>query len=578
MVRGFAEGTVPPSVKADEIGEGVVGRGAPDPREGDDPRRSRDTYIGLLIHRACFSSTGEGTLQHMRDEHSTDTAEGLRPGSSRGFVLFGMILLTGLIAMDQTIVATAVPTIVRSLGGFTQFPWVFSAYLLTLAVTIPLYGKLADHFGRKRLILFGSVVFILGSVFAGLASSMTVLIIFRAVQGIGAGAIRPLTVTVIGDLYTVEERAKIQGLVASVWGVSSVVAPIVGGLFSQYLTWRWIFFVNVPLGIVAISIVALRFHERMAHRDTAVDFAGSGLLVAGIGALVLALLQAGGDWAWTSLQTLGTGGAGLLILVAFVLWERRAKNPIFPLWVFGSRQLTGAVLATLVVGLITLGMVAYIPTLAQGVFRASPVVAGSILGLMSIGWPLASSFAGRIYLKIGFRNTGLIGALFILASTLVCLLVSTRSSILLLAVGSFGLGVGLGLVTTPMIVGAQSVVDWGRRGAVTGAVTFGQMFGGTLSTAIFGSLFNGSLSRSLAAAPTSLAGQIPTPDRAASLLEQGGAAPALVHFLQGGLLGAVHQVFVGLLVAGVAGAVILLAMPRVFSFIEQGKPGAPERA
>lgn len=507
----------------------------------------------------------------MRDEHTieADDVAAPRPGLSRGVVLFGMILLTGLIAMDQTIVATAVPTIVRSLGGFTQFPWVFSSYLLALAVTIPLYGRLADHFGRKHLLLFGSILFLVGSLLAGLAPSMTTLILFRGLQGVGAGAIRPLTVTIIGDLYSVEERAKIQGLISSVWGIASIVAPVVGGLFSQYLTWRWIFFVNLPLGVVAIAIVAARFHERVVHRDTAVDLLGSGLLVAGVGALVLALLQAGGSWSWTSAATLATGGAGLLVIALFLVWERRAKNPILPLWIFTKGQLAGAVLATLVVGLITLGMVAYIPTLAQGVYRASPIVAGGILGLMSIGWPLSSAFAGRIYLKIGYRDTALIGAVVILLSTAACLFVSLNSSILLLAAGSFGIGIGLGLVTTPMIVGAQAVVDWGRRGAVTGAVTFGQMFGGTLSTAVFGSLFNGALVRWLASAPASLGGGVPTPDRAASLLEQGGASPALLRFLQAGLLGAVHEVFVGLLVAGVVGAVILLATPRTFSFIEE---------
>ncbi len=495
---------------------------------------------------------------------------GTRPAQmNRALVMVGMMLLTALIAMDQTIVATALPTIVSSLGGFTQFPWVFSAYLLTMAVTIPLYGKLADHFGRKRLIVFGGGLFVAGSVLAGVSWNMTSLIVFRALQGLGAGAVRPLTVTIIGDIYTTEERGRIQGLIGAVWGVSAVAGPLIGGLFSEFIGWRWIFFVNIPTGIMAVLVVWRFFHERIERRDTAVDLLGAGLLALGIGAIVLTLLQAGSGWAWRSPATISTGLAGLAVLACFVAWERRVANPILPFWVFKSRQLSGAVLATLVVGLITLAMAAYVPTLAQGVYGASPVVAGGLLGLMSIGWPLASAFSARIYGPIGFRDTALIGVLLILAGAGICAGIPRGGSLGLLAGPVFVLGMGLGLVSTPLIVGAQSVVDWGRRGAVTGAVTFGQMFGSTMSTAIFGGLFNSSLARWLSQAPPSLQALAPTPDRVANLLERGGGIPVpLLDLIRSGLYGAVHQVFAGLVVAGLAAGVVLIATPRKFEFVQ----------
>jgi len=478
------------------------------------------------------------------------------------------MLATGLSAIDGSIVATAVPSIVAHLGGFTQFPWVFSAYLLTMAVTIPLYGKLADHFGRKRLLIIGSAIFVIGSVAAGFSWNMFSLILFRGLQGVGAGALRPLTATIAGDLYTVEERARVQGLLASVWGISAVIGPLAGGLFTQFLTWRWIFFVNLPLGIAAIAVVAAYFHEKIEHRNVQIDFAGSGLLVVGIGAIVLTLLQAGNVWSWTDPRTILTGAGGLVILALFVLREHRAANPIFPLWILGSRQLAAATLATLVVGLLTFGVSAYVPTFAQTVFGATPIVAGALLGLMTIAWPLAASISGRIYLKIGFRDTALIGSLLVLAGTGIFCLITQNSPLFAIAAGTITIGFGFGLISSPMLVGAQSVVDWGRRGVVTGAVTFGQMLGGTLSTAIFGSVFNSALVKWLAAAPASLRGQLPQPDHAADLIYNShNAGSAVVAFVRSGLYFAIHRVDLGMLGVAVVGIFAVLFAPRVFTFI-----------
>jgi len=468
--------------------------------------------------------------------------------------------------MDASIVATAVPTVVASLGGFTRFPWVFSAYLLAMAVTIPLYGKLADHYGRKRLLLIGSSIFLAGSAAAGFAWNMTSLILFRALQGIGAGALRPLTVTIAGDIYTVEERAKVQGLISSVWGISAVLGPLFGGLFTQFVSWRWIFFVNIPIGIAAMMMIWAHFHEKVVMRPVRTDYAGALLLVLGMGAIVFTLLQAGNAWPWASAKTVAAGTSGLLLMILFVFRERRAANPVFPLWVFRERPLAGAVLATLMTGLITFGVSAYVPTFAQSVYGASPIIAGGILGLMSISWPIAASYSGRLYLKIGYRDTALIGAVLVIAAAIVLSAVAETGALLLLAVGTVGIGAGLGLVTTPLIVGAQSIVDWGRRGVVTGAVTFGQMLGGTLSTAIFGSVFNSGLAGWFRHAPAGLISRLPSPDHAADLLKNGQSGPVM-NFVRTGLYLAVHHVFLGLVAAGVAGLLVVLVAPRHFGYV-----------
>ncbi|HUZ17707.1 MAG TPA: MFS transporter, partial [Spirochaetia bacterium] len=473
-------------------------------------------------------------------------------------------------AMDSSIVATAVPTIVASLGGFTQFPWVFSAYLLTMAVTIPLYGKLADHFGRKNLLLIGCAIFVLGSVAAGFSWNMFSLILFRAVQGVGAGALRPLTVTIAGDIYTVKERARVQGILASVWGISAVLGPLAGGLFTQFLTWRWIFFVNLPLGIAAVLVIAAYFHEKVEHRTVRTDYLGAALLIFGIGTVVLTLLQAGSSWSWGDPRTLLFGAAGIVVIALFVLRERRAVNPIFPLWILGNRVLAGATLVTLVVGLITLGVSAYLPTLAQTVFGATPILAGALLGVMSIAWPVASSISGRIYLKIGFRDTALIGFFLVIAASWIFVLISQKSVVYALAVGTITMGFGLGLITSPMIVGAQSIVDWGRRGVVTGAVTFGQMLGGTLSTAIFGSVFNSSLVKWFANAPEAIRSSLPSPDHAADIVHQASSVQlAVVEYVRSGLFVAIHHVYVGLVGVGILGLLVILLTPRAFAYIPE---------
>lgn len=420
---------------------------------------------------------------------STTTANiGFR--SERGPILIALMLTTGLVAIDSTILATAVPSIVADLGGFSQFPWLFSVYLLAQAVSVPLYAKLSDTIGRKPIVLIGIGLFLLGSVLCGFAWSMPALIAFRAVQGLGAGAIQPMAVTIAGDIYTVAERAKAQGYLASVWAISSVVGPTLGGLFSEFTSWRWIFFVNVPLCILAGWMLMRTFHEKIERRRHRIDYAGSILLTSGMTLLILAVLEGGTGWAWNSVWSIGSFVLGGLILVAFVLVERRAAEPVLPLWVFSRRLLVTTTLVSLGVGAILIGLTSYVPTYLEGTVHVTPLISGLAVAALTIGWPIAASQSGRFYLRIGFRNTALLGSAIALVGAITLAATSVHPSVAFVAISCFIVGLGMGLIATPTLIAAQSSVDWNERGVVTGTNMFARSIGSAVGVAVFGAIAN----------------------------------------------------------------------------------------
>jgi EmrB/QacA subfamily drug resistance transporter len=485
--------------------------------------------------------------------------------SDRGPVLAAVMLSTGLVALDSTIIATAVPSIVRDLGGFSQFPWLFSIYLLTQAVTVPLYGKVADSIGRKPVLLFGIALFLVGSVLCGVAWSMPALILARAVQGIGAGAVQPMSVTIVGDLYSVRERARVQGYLASVWGVSALVGPALGGVFSEYLSWRWIFFANLPLGAVAVWALARRFRERVERRTHRVDVAGAAALTGGFSLLILGLLEGGQAWPWASVSSLLIFAVALALLAVFVIVERRAPEPVLPLWVVGRRILAGGNLTALFAGALLIGLSSYVPTYAQGVLGVGPVVAGFALAALTIGWPLAASQSGRLYLRIGFRDTAVFGSLFIITGAVLAALLTDRSPVWAVAGAAFVMGIGLGLAASPTMVAVQSVVGWDRRGVVTGANMFSRALGSAVGAALFGAIANATLAHRFAHPPAALAGQVPTNADAGSLILDASTDPdrsAAAEYVRGSLFDATHHVFVGLVVLAVLMAGAILLMPR----------------
>jgi EmrB/QacA subfamily drug resistance transporter len=450
---------------------------------------------------------------------------GLR--SERGPVLMAVMLSTALVALDQTIVATAVPSIVHDLGGFTAVPWLFSVYLLAQAATVPVNGKLADTFGRKPLMFYGIAVFLLGSILCGAAWNMPMLIVARALQGLGAGAVQPIGMTIIGDIYTLRERAKVQGYVASVWGVSSVVGPALGGVFSDLLSWRFIFWVNIPMCLLAAWMLR-RFSEQVERGSAKVDYTGAVLLTVATTLVVLGLLESGRSWPWASWQTPAVFVAAALLLVAFVLVERAVPEPILPLWVFADRTLQVTSAVSFLVGGLLLGLSSYVPTLGQEVLGASAIMSGFALAALTLGWPVAASLSGKLYLTIGFRATGLLGVGTAVAGALVLVLMPTTSPLWHVALGCALIGFGMGWIAAPALVVAQSSVVWRDRGVATGTNMFARSVGSAVGVAVFGAMVN------------AVTGDQPT----AQLLSTG-----------------VHRVFVGILVLALAMGVLELFMP-----------------
>lgn len=400
------------------------------------------------------------------------------------------MVTSGIVAIDATILATAVPTIVGELGGFAEFPWLFSVYLLAQAVSVPVYAKLSDVLGRKTIILVGIGLFLLGSILCGLAWSMPALIAFRVIQGLGAGAVQPMAITIAGDIYSVVERAKVQGYLASVWAISSVVGPTLGGLFSEFLSWRWIFFVNIPLCVLAGWMLVRTFHETIERRKHKVDYLGATLLTLSLTLLILAVLEGGQAWAWDSPISIAAFAIGTALLIAFLFAERRALEPILPLWVFSRRLLLTTTLVGLGIGALLIGLTSYVPTYLEGTLHVSPLVGGLALAALTLGWPLSAALSGPVYLRIGFRNTSIIGILVVVGAAVILALTAGEPNIVIVATMCFFIGIGLGLVAVPSLIAAQASVPWNERGVVTGTNMFARSIGSAVGVAIFGAVAN----------------------------------------------------------------------------------------
>jgi EmrB/QacA subfamily drug resistance transporter len=410
--------------------------------------------------------------------------------SERGAILMALMLTTGLIAIDATILATAVPSVVKDLGEFDQFPWLFSVYLLAQAVSVPIYSKLADTIGRKPVILVGIGLFLLGSVLAGMAWNMASLIIFRVIQGLGAGAAAPMSMTIVGDIYTVEERALVQGYIASVWAVSSVVGPALGGVFSQFASWRWIFIVNIPLCLIAGWAIIRSYHEQVEKRRHRIDYLGAVLLTLGLTAVILALLEGGNAWAWLSVPSVLSFAVGVASLAWFVFVERRAKEPIVDLAILARPLILTTTLVSLGVGALMIGVTSFVPTYLENALNAPPLVSGIAVAALTLGWPLAAANSGRVYMRWGFRVTILAGSAIAFLGTVALAASGPFPNPVTVAAVSFVIGFGLGWTAAPTLIAAQASVDWDERGVVTGVNVFARSAGSAVGVAIFGAIAN----------------------------------------------------------------------------------------
>ncbi len=487
----------------------------------------------------------------------------------RRWILVALMLAMMLAAMDTTIVSTAIPQIVGDLGGFALFTWMFSIYLLAQTVTIPIYGKLADLFGRKPILIVGALIFLIGSAASALAWDMTSLIVFRGLQGLGAGSIMATVNTLAGDLYSIRERARVQGWLSSVWGVAAVVGPMLGGALAEYVSWRWIFLINLPIGALAIGLIACFLHEKPQHRQPRVDFAGAGLMMCAGCVLIFGLLEGGQAWPWWSAPGIGVFALAALLIAATVWVERRAAEPIMPGWLWRDRVLAGTNLSMIGMGMVLMGPTAYLPTFGQSVLGLGAIGAGFVLASMSIGWPLASALSGSLYLRIGYRDAGICGALLIVTATFAFLVLPNPMQVWLLVLDQVVLGAGFGLLSTPFLVGVQSAVGWRKRGTVTGANIFSRYLGQTLGAAIFGAIFNNAVRTQLANAPASLRADLPQHVDAVVDSLHGGRLPWLAdEYLRQAILLATEHVYIGLTVIAVCTLIVALRTPRDFAQVD----------
>jgi len=414
--------------------------------------------------------------------------------TQRKMVTIAMLVSILLVAIDTTIITTAMPHIVQQLSGLNLLSWVFAIYLLTSSVTTPIYGKLADLFGRKSIFLFGIMLFVIGSMVSGMAQTMYQLILFRGFQGLGAGAVMPLTFIIIADLYPGEERAKMQGVFSSVWGIAGLLGPLVGGLFVDHISWRWIFYINVPIGIVAILLVLSFFHEPTIEKTKkTIDYWGAALFTISMGSLLFALISGGQLYAWNSVEIISLFIVAVVLLIIFLFVESMVKEPMLPLSLFKIPVI--AVSNAVVASGVLIGVNVYLPIWIQTLLGHSATSSGLTLMPMSFAWPLASTLAGQFMYKIGSKTTAVFGAVLIMAGSAWLLLVHTGSPYWYFVGIMIVIGFGMGCSFTPLTVLVQSAVGWNLRGAATASNTFSRSLGQTVGVAVLGTVFNNTLNQ-----------------------------------------------------------------------------------
>ncbi len=412
---------------------------------------------------------------------------------SRRLVLAACLMATFMAAVESSIVATAMPTIVADLGGFELFSWVFAVYLLTQAVSIPVYGRLADIYGRKKVFYFGAGLFLVGSTLCGFAHSMVALILFRALQGFGGGGVQPISMTILGDIYTPTERAHVQGLVSSVFGVSAILGPSLGAFLVEHVSWHYIFWVNLPIGAAAIIMIATFLQEPGGHNPRRIDYLGSVLMMAAMTALMMVLVQA------SSLPTATlwiVGVIGSAAFVGLIVHELNIPEPMLPLELWRQHRIIvvgsfgGAVIAAVMTG-----VSAFLPTYVQGAMGRSALAGGLVLGAMSVTWAVASFFGGRLMVRTTYRLTAVLGTLCLVAGTAVLIALTPERGVAWASAGSLLIGIGMGLCNTTFIVSIQAAVPWHQRGAATSSCMFLRFVGQSLGAASFGAVLNFTLLR-----------------------------------------------------------------------------------
>jgi EmrB/QacA subfamily drug resistance transporter len=467
-------------------------------------------------------------------------------------VTAGIMLSLFLASMESTVVATAMPTIVSELGGLEHYSWVFSAYMLTSTTTVPLYGKLSDLYGRRNLYVIAMTIFLTGSILCGRAASMPALILARGLQGVGAGGIMPLAFILIGEMFTLEQRARMQGLFSGVWGVSSIAGPLLGGFLVDQYSWRWVFYINVPFGLLAAGLVGFAWRDQIrAHGRPVVDYAGAALLTISVVTLLLGLtVPLGSATSWMLI-------AASLILFALLLWvENRAEDPVLPLHLFRERLFSVATTQGLLTGWAMFGSISFVPLFVQSVLMTSATQAGITISPMLLGWVGASIVGTRLLLKVGFRKLAIIGtSLLVVGSFLMSTAHADIGQIRIMVYVAL-MGIGMGLSIPSFLIAVQTTVERRHLGTATSTLQFSRSIGGTLGVSVMGAALSASLAANLSASGLSL-------DLISQLLNPlPGTQAAIDEAARIAVANAINLVFIIAFVAALLALVVTLFSPR----------------
>jgi EmrB/QacA subfamily drug resistance transporter len=413
--------------------------------------------------------------------------------SNRALVIASVMASMAMIAIEATIVATAMPQIAAQLGNLNLYSWVFASFLLAQTAMTVLFGRLADIYGRKPILLLGIAIFLAGSLLAGFSQSMPVMIAFRLLQGIGAGAVQPVAMTVVADLYPAQERGKVQGYLASVWAISAVVGPLAGSVIVHSLSWSWVFWINIPVGILAAIGFIVFLKENVERRQEKIDFLGAALFTILMAALMTALTEVDGASGFHIAVALAVFSASLVL---FLWQENRASHPMLSLPLWRMRPIAAANGVTLLGSVALMGLTTFLPIYVQTVLNRSAITAGLTLTMLLIGWPAAATFAARNFHRFGIRPMMIAGAVILPAGAAMFVFLTPDSSPIIAGIGSLIMGLGMGLMSISGLVLIQSSVDWRERASATASNVFSRNLGSTLGATVFGAVLNYSLAHS----------------------------------------------------------------------------------
>ena len=466
-------------------------------------------------------------------------------------VTAGIMLSLFLASMESTVVATAMPTIVGQLGGLEHYSWVFSAFMLTSTTTVPLYGKLSDLYGRRKLYVVAMALFLLGSILSGQANTMTQLILARGLQGIGAGGIMPLAFILIGEMFTLEQRARMQGFFSGVWGVSSIVGPLLGGFLVDQLSWRWVFYINIIPGLLAAALVAFAWRDQLhGHGRPVVDYAGAGLLTAAVVTLLLGLMEYGTSDSWILIA------ASVALFIALFWVESRATDPILPLHLFRERLFAVSTAHGILTGWAMFGIISFIPLFVQSVLGTSATQAGITIAPMLLGWVGASIIGTRLLLKVGYRRLAILGtSLLVVGAFLMSRVDANINQYLLMSFVTL-MGIGMGFAIPPFLIAVQTTVERRYLGAATSTMQFSRSIGGTLGVSAMGAALSARLAANLSASGLNLnlVTQLLNPLPGSETVIDSGVRVAVAN--------AMNLIFVIAFVAALLGLIVTFFAPR----------------